>query len=461
MTRRPACFAKFGGTKALRGVFAISGLPAGHLLRAHGCYEWIELRATSSYGNKPWPCVPKLRGDDRARQSPSSRVPPQGGKDFSLAPNLVAERPVPRQGTAQLVAVCHAGHELHRVERDGRRVPVRRVPRRPGTIEPGGGVPGDGLAVARQRGARDASSIWEHDTVRKRISVLVHDERLHRPVGLHVLVARRARRLRHVSRCARTRRRPGRTRRSPSTRAHAPGNRTGSISSTTCRCAPCRRVRRPRRRASIPTAPAAAGRRGWPDLAASTATSRRAVAPVEPRSARSAARSTGGVFEFIKLAGTPAGVVLQATGAGDDGRIRSADGELPAREQQRRAQARDRASCTTTTSRTCRPARSGWRRASRCPPTRIGRSRRRRWTNATLSVYPATIGPDQWIRLDNVTLKRTPSAAIAAPSASNRQQPGRWRRCVDVARGAGRRRRRRAHRRRNRRRSWAWIPDVG
>ena len=30
------------------------------------------------------------------------------------------------------------------------------------------------------------------------------------------------------------------------------------------------------------------------------------------------------------------------------------------------------------------------------------------WTNATFSLYPATIGPEPWIRLDNVSFKRTP-----------------------------------------------------
>jgi hypothetical protein len=34
------------------------------------------------------------------------------------------------------------------------------------------------------------------------------------------------------------------------------------------------------------------------------------------------------------------------------------------------------------------------------------------WTNATLSVYPATVGAAQWIRLDNVTFQRTPGTAI-------------------------------------------------
>jgi hypothetical protein len=33
------------------------------------------------------------------------------------------------------------------------------------------------------------------------------------------------------------------------------------------------------------------------------------------------------------------------------------------------------------------------------------------WANATLSVYAATTGPEQWTRLDNVSLQRTPGAA--------------------------------------------------
>lgn len=33
------------------------------------------------------------------------------------------------------------------------------------------------------------------------------------------------------------------------------------------------------------------------------------------------------------------------------------------------------------------------------------------WSNATLSVYPATTGAEQWICLDNAGLQETPSAA--------------------------------------------------
>jgi hypothetical protein len=35
------------------------------------------------------------------------------------------------------------------------------------------------------------------------------------------------------------------------------------------------------------------------------------------------------------------------------------------------------------------------------------------WANATLSVYPATAGPETWILLDNASLRKTPNAATA------------------------------------------------
>jgi hypothetical protein len=36
----------------------------------------------------------------------------------------------------------------------------------------------------------------------------------------------------------------------------------------------------------------------------------------------------------------------------------------------------------------------------------------RAWTNATVSLYPATVGPDPWTSIDQVTLHQTPGAAI-------------------------------------------------
>jgi hypothetical protein len=34
------------------------------------------------------------------------------------------------------------------------------------------------------------------------------------------------------------------------------------------------------------------------------------------------------------------------------------------------------------------------------------------WANATVSIYAATVGGDQWIRLDNVSVRQTPAAVI-------------------------------------------------
>jgi hypothetical protein len=36
----------------------------------------------------------------------------------------------------------------------------------------------------------------------------------------------------------------------------------------------------------------------------------------------------------------------------------------------------------------------------------------RAWVRATISVYAATVGPAQWIRLDNVSLRETPAQFI-------------------------------------------------
>ena len=34
------------------------------------------------------------------------------------------------------------------------------------------------------------------------------------------------------------------------------------------------------------------------------------------------------------------------------------------------------------------------------------------WTNATLAIYGGTVGFHTWTRVDNVTFKRTPAAAV-------------------------------------------------
>jgi len=44
------------------------------------------------------------------------------------------------------------------------------------------------------------------------------------------------------------------------------------------------------------------------------------------------------------------------------------------------------------------------------------------WTNATVAVYPRTVGNLPWVQLDNVTLARTPSTAIVGTSCTDEGQ---------------------------------------
>jgi Tol biopolymer transport system component len=119
---------------------------------------------------------------------------------------------------------------------------------------------------------------------------------------------------------------------------------------------------------------------------------------------------SGGVFEFYKPAGTPAGVVFQQTGqAMASGQILRATFDLgnssPVRKRVTAiihdADFSDIAACTFLLP----------------PNSPLGTHEVRTYTtkagaNATLSIYPATVGVDQWIRLDNVSLQRTPGATI-------------------------------------------------
>jgi hypothetical protein len=119
----------------------------------------------------------------------------------------------------------------------------------------------------------------------------------------------------------------------------------------------------------------------------------------------------GGVFEFIRPAGTPAGVVLQSTAAGlaaDD--ILTATLQLGNSSSVRKrvtvllhdANFSDLSACTFWLS----PGQTLSPYAMRAYATKS-------WTNATLSVYGATVGLDSWMRLDDVTFRRTPAALIA------------------------------------------------
>ncbi len=124
---------------------------------------------------------------------------------------------------------------------------------------------------------------------------------------------------------------------------------------------------------------------------------------------------TNGVFQFIRNAGLPAGVVLQATGAavalnefltatfdlGNSSPIRKRVTVLIHAND-----FSDLAACTfwlppglpLSTYQMKMRATKAWAAGA--------------GTGAALSIYGATVGTDQWIRLDNASLTRTPGSAI-------------------------------------------------
>ncbi len=123
---------------------------------------------------------------------------------------------------------------------------------------------------------------------------------------------------------------------------------------------------------------------------------------------------TSGVFEFVRPAGTPSGVLLQATGQPvAANQLLTAAFQLGNSSSVRKRVTvilhdndfGDLSACTFWLS----PGQPLGAYVVRMFTTKA-------WTNATLSVYPATVGLEQWIRFDNATLRRTPSATI--PGAS-------------------------------------------
>ncbi len=123
-----------------------------------------------------------------------------------------------------------------------------------------------------------------------------------------------------------------------------------------------------------------------------------------------ASQISGGIFEFSRPAGTPAGVVFQqTTQTMAAGEILWATFQLGNSSSVRKrvtaivhdSDFSDIAACTF------------WL----APGAQIDSYSIRTFTtkahaNATLSIYPATVGAEQWIRLDNVSMQRTPADAI-------------------------------------------------
>ena len=117
-----------------------------------------------------------------------------------------------------------------------------------------------------------------------------------------------------------------------------------------------------------------------------------------------------GVFEFIRLAGNPAGVVLQSTGqAVSANQILTATFQLGNSSSVRKrvtvilhdSNFADLSACTFWLA----PGQALSNYTYRTFATQA-------WANATFSVYGATVGPEQYIRLDNVAMQATPATAI-------------------------------------------------
>lgn len=128
---------------------------------------------------------------------------------------------------------------------------------------------------------------------------------------------------------------------------------------------------------------------------------------------------TNGVFEFVRPPGTPAGVLLQATGQalaqhdiltalvylGNSSTVRKRvtlilhDNDFS-----------DLSACTF------------WLAPSApLAPFFMRTFTTRPWANATLSVYPATVGPDEWIRFTDAVLQLTPGTT---PLGTECLEPG-------------------------------------
>ncbi len=124
---------------------------------------------------------------------------------------------------------------------------------------------------------------------------------------------------------------------------------------------------------------------------------------------------TNGVFEFIRTSGLPAGVLLQATGAAvSQNEFLTATVDLGNSSAARKRVTflihsndfSDLSACTFVLPPGL-PLSTYQMKMRATRPWAAGTS-----TGATLSIYGATVGTDQWIRVDNASLRRTPGSAI-------------------------------------------------
>ena len=160
-----------------------------------------------------------------------------------------------------------------------------------------------------------------------------------------------------------------------------------------------------------PLAPAPPGGADGPSLLVNGDFSSGAIAPGWGLFGQISGSVVGGVFQFAKLSGTPSGVILQATGqAMIANQILTATFDLGNTSAVRKRVTvllhdnnfSDLSACTF------------WLAPGQPLSTYSVRSyATQAWANATLSVYPATVGTIQDVQLDNASFKRTPSATIS------------------------------------------------
>ena len=143
------------------------------------------------------------------------------------------------------------------------------------------------------------------------------------------------------------------------------------------------------------------------------------------------AQVVGGVLQFVRPAGTPAGVVLQDTGDPlPNAAIVTASFDLGNSSAVRKRVTVMLHDGNFADFTTC----MFWIEPGQpLSPYMVRGFATQAWSTATLSIYPGTVDEEQWTLVDNVSLKLTPSAAIVGtecyepgspdPAAAARVQP--------------------------------------
>lgn len=169
-----------------------------------------------------------------------------------------------------------------------------------------------------------------------------------------------------------------------------------------------------------PFAPAASGGADGPSLLTNGDFGSGALTPGWITFGTITAQVTSGVLQFIKpTSAEPAGVVLQATGAAlDANTVLTSAFQLGNSSGVRKRVTvilhdldfSDLSACTF------------WLPAGQAPSSYSMRAyATKAWANATFSVYPATVGADEWIVADNLSLQQTPAAS---PLGTECVEPG-------------------------------------